>query len=134
MLQTQTQSVTFTVDTKAHLVRLVGTRDPTLNELGALGSAIVADHAYRPDFDFLADCTAIDEPPSAEYVHRFIDYLARNGDAMPKVRWAQVVQKGAAFGMARMAGIMGAESLCDYRVFSDVHTAEYWLAGMAEPE
>jgi hypothetical protein len=121
-------SVEFTVDPDARLVRLVCVRDPTLEELGKTIAAIIADPEYRPEFSFLADCTAVANAPTKDYVQRLVAFMGLQGAAVKGIRWAQVVQAGGTFGMARMGGMLGAEDLVDYQVFTDVPAAERWLA------
>jgi hypothetical protein len=122
------ESMAFSVDSAARLVRLRAFRDHTFAELKATIAAVLADPEYRPGFSVLADCSAIMTAPTSEYVRGVVSLLATHAADMPGARWAQVVQPGATYGMARMAGFVGAEALGDYRVFSDVEEAERWLA------
>jgi hypothetical protein len=128
-------SVEFTVDPAARLVRLVCVRDPTVVELATTMAAVLAHPEYRPTFSVLADCTAITIAPTSDYVRHFVSFMGVVHVDMKPVRWAQVVQPGSPFGMARMGGMLGAEDLVEYRVFTDVAAAERWLASPAtEPE
>ena len=129
-------SVGFSVDPTAHLVRLVCVRDPTVVELATTIAGILAHPEYRPTFSFLADCTAIAIPPTPAYVRQFVSFMeAQRVELLPGVRWAQVVQPGGPFGMARIGGMLGAEKLVEYKVFTEVAAGERWLASPAiEPE
>jgi hypothetical protein len=129
----QGMALAFYVDPATRLVRLRGLRDPTLEELQGTIAAVLADPEYRPGFSVLADCSAIALPPTSEYVRGVVSLMSTHGAERHVTRWAQVVQPEAAYDMARMAGLLGAGELSDYRVFSDILEAERWLeqtAGM----
>jgi hypothetical protein len=122
-------SVGFSVEPAAHLVRLVCVRDPTVVELSTAIAGILADPEYRPTFSFLSDCTAIAITPTPNYVRQFVSFMeAQRVELLQGVRWAQVVQPGGPFGMARMGGMLGAEKLVEYKVFTEVAAGERWLA------
>jgi hypothetical protein len=59
-----------------------------------------------------------------------VAFVVDHGAELAGSHWAHVVQAGASFGMAGMGGLLGAEKVMDYQIFTDVSEAERWLAGV----
>ena len=127
--------VTYSVDPSGALVRLRYDGTPTYAEWAEAMRALLAEPAYVPGIGFLVDRRDV-AAPDTEFVEGVLEFIRAHRERFTGSRWATVTgHGGAAFGMARMAQVLGESLPITSELFQDISAAEAWLSGkgLGEP-
>ncbi len=125
--------LTYSIDTRARLVRLHYTGNPSFEEWESTVTAVLRDPDYRPGFAFLADRRHL-ESPTADYIRSIIDFIKDHPAEFAGGRWTVVVGGPASYGMVRMAQALGEGIPVPIQVFTDIDEAERWLRSEDTPD
>lgn len=126
-------NITWSIDSRAGLVRLVYVGDVDYPTWEATMLEIFAHPDYRPGLGFVANLTDAAAPDQA-HLRRVTEFVAAHQDEMGTSRWANVTKKPAHVGMTRMAQVFVEDMGNSLQVFSDQEEAERWATGGPSPE
>ena len=122
-------SMTYTIDPKARLVRLVGTGLLTDDEMVQCISTLRADPRLEPDMNTLSDMREIEMGFTSQGVKRMIDVMEETTNRRVEAKAAIVVSTEVAFGMGRMIEIRSNEQVeLRFRIFREMDAAREWLS------
>ena len=119
-------SLKWSIEPEARLVHLIYTGVVTLDDLTAAMKAVFDDPAYQPGFGFLVD-RRLALTPTTDYIEHAVAFVRRHKRNVTGSRVALVVSNSGAFGMMRLAQMLGANLVKDICVFKDLGAAESWL-------
>lgn len=106
------------------LVRLP--RQPSLEEWIATIEALVCDARWSDGFSVITDRRML-PAPDGQYVRSAIRAIADRFATRASMRWCTVAPPGAlAFGMGRMAELVGESSGVTFRMFESLDEAMTW--------
>lgn len=120
------ESIRYTVDAEAGIVRLVIGPSLTLDAWAEALRASCAAPGYRPGFGFLVDRRAA-PPPTVDALRGMIAFIGSNRAQFSGSRWAIVTSGPADYGMARMAQVLAEDHPTTIQAFEKVEEAEAWL-------
>lgn len=121
--------MTYSIDPKARLVRLVGTGLLTDDEMVRCISTLRADPRLEPDMNTLSDMREIEVGFTTQGVKRMIDVMEWTDDRRVAAKAAIVVSTNVAFGMGRMVEMWSDEQVePSFRIFREMDAAREWLS------
>lgn len=120
------EPLAYEIDDERGLVLVTVDRQLTIDDWRATLDALVNDPRWNYGFSVVTDRRSA-PIPDAEYVRTAIRSLSdRFGSPVP-MRWASVTPPGpVAFGMGRMAELMGESTDVTFRVFQSLEEAIAW--------
>ena len=118
----------YSMDPGRRRVTVTATAQPTYAEFSALIDAVVREPAFEPGDDILWDRRSYIDVPTRDYIERIVVWWQRCLPQLGYGRVANVVPgaRSAAYGMARMAELMGKPD-GHLRAFNDLAEAIRWL-------
>src|SRR5262245_65696868 len=119
-------SLSYSIETDAHLVRLVYSGAVEYDEWVTTMKSVFEDGSYRPGFAFLVD-RRLALTPTAYFIERAVAFTRRHKSRVAGSRWALVVSNAGTFGMMRLAQMLGNDLVKDSCVFKSLDEAEAWL-------
>jgi hypothetical protein len=119
--------ITYDVDARRRLVRLVAEGTPTFDEWRAALDAAAADPRYAAGFDLLYDRRQVPTVPHARAVRRWTMACAAELARVGAGRLAIVAAHPVVYGMMRMASVFAEGSGSVVDVFWTEEEALRWL-------
>ncbi len=120
------EPLAYQIDEERGLVLITVDRQPSLEDWRATLDCLLGDQRFQEGFSVVTDRRGV-PPPEAEYVRSAIRSLADRFGGHPPMRWATVAPPGlVAFGMGRMAELVGESAGVTFRVFQTLEEAILW--------
>jgi hypothetical protein len=118
----------YSMDPGRRRVTVTATAQPTYAEFSALIDTVVREPAFELGDDILWDRRSYIDVPTREYIERIVVWWQR---CLPRLGYGRVANvvpgsRSAAYGMARMAELMGKPD-GHLRAFNDIAEAIRWL-------
>ena len=120
--------LSHSIDTTAGIVTLHYAEDPPFEVWAAAMDAVLRDPAFRPGYGLLMDRSRLTTAPEREYIVGVVDYVQRHASQLGGGRVATLVNRPAAYGMARMAQLLLDDTPQATRVFTELSEALAWLS------
>ncbi len=116
----------YEIDEQLGLVLVSMGRQPSLEDWLATLDALVQDPKWVDGFSVVIDRRSI-PPPEGDYVRNAIRAMADRFSGRAPMRWATVAPPGpVAFGMSRMAELVGESAGVAFRAFQSLDEAMAW--------
>ncbi len=122
-------ALTYSIDTLRRRVMVVGTAQPTTDEVFAFLTRIFEAPAFEAGFDVLWNRANMTSAPTRQYVEQVVQWL-RDRPQFGRVAMLVNASKPADYGMGRMLEFLRERDVEGrLQVFKDFQAAERWLDG-----
>jgi hypothetical protein len=119
--------ISFSIDTKAGIVTLDYSGDPSFDEWASTMEAVLRDAAFRTGYGILIDRSHLKTIPETQYIRRVVEYVQSHESLLGDSRVAILISSIGAYGMVRMSQILFDDLTGKTQAFTDRAAALKWL-------
>jgi hypothetical protein len=121
-------SMTYELDKKERVVRILGSGRLTDEELVECIASLRADPELEPDMHTLSDLRNIDVAFTSDGVSSMLSVMKNSSAERSEAKAAIVVSSDIAFGMGRMVELRSEDEIDpSFKIFRDMTAAQAWL-------